>query len=148
MVPLCRGSNRTMTQVHRLVLEAFRGPCPPGMEACHGNGDRGDPRLSNLRWDTHRANMADQCAHGTRMLGERHPLARLTDQEVAEIRARYAEGLSGNRPRVTHQELADRYGRPHVTVIIGGKARAVSRQPGPRRPPGLTCRAPAARARG
>jgi len=52
VVPLCWGSKRTMTQVHRVVLEAFGGPCPPGMVACHGNGSRGDPRLSNLRWGT------------------------------------------------------------------------------------------------
>jgi len=127
VVPVCRGSRRTMTQVHRLVLEAFRGPCPPGMVACHGNGDRADPRLTNLRWDTPRANMADQYIHGTRVLGERHPQAKLTDQEVAEIRTRYADGLSGTRPRVTHQQLADLYdvSPSCVTTIIGGKARAI-----------------------
>lgn len=27
-------------QVHRLVLEAFVGPCPPGMECRHLDGDR------------------------------------------------------------------------------------------------------------
>lgn len=52
--------------VHKLVLEAFVGPRPPGMEACHNNGDGCDNRLSNLRWDTHRANMADQFEHGTK----------------------------------------------------------------------------------
>src|SRR5260221_10985959 len=38
--------------VHILVLEAFAGPKPPGMEACHGNGDRSCNDLSNLRWGT------------------------------------------------------------------------------------------------
>lgn len=127
VVPLCRGSRRTMTQVHRLVLEAFLGPCPPGMVACHGNGNRGDPRLSNLRWDTPRAIMADQYIHGTRVLGEQHPQAKITDQQVSEIRTRYADGLSGARPRVTHQQLADLYGLSpsYVTTIIGRKAQAV-----------------------
>lgn len=51
--------------VHRLVLEAFVGPRPAGMEACHGDGDPGNNRLSNLRWDTHESNMDDQRRHGT-----------------------------------------------------------------------------------
>lgn len=52
-------------KIHRLVLEAFVGPCPSGMEACHDNGIRDDNRPSNLRWDTPRANAADRIAHGT-----------------------------------------------------------------------------------
>src|SRR5215471_1608313 len=38
--------------VHRLILEAFVGPCPKGMEARHLNGDRQDNRLVNLAWGT------------------------------------------------------------------------------------------------
>ena len=52
-------------KIHRLVLEAFVGPCPPGMESCHRNGVRDDNRVSNLRWDTPLANAADRIAHGT-----------------------------------------------------------------------------------
>lgn len=51
--------------VHRLVLEAFVGPCPPGMETCHGNGNRLDNRLNNLRWDTSSNNERDKLQHGT-----------------------------------------------------------------------------------
>ncbi|WP_408930790.1 NUMOD4 motif-containing HNH endonuclease [Corynebacterium axilliensis] len=52
-------------KVHRLVLLAFVGTCPKGQEACHNNGDRGDARLENLRWDTHSNNMLDRRGHGT-----------------------------------------------------------------------------------
>jgi hypothetical protein len=51
--------------VHRLVLEAFVGPCPDGLECCHGVGGPSDNRLSNLRWDTRSENMYDRCRHGT-----------------------------------------------------------------------------------
>lgn len=51
--------------VHRLVLEAFVGPCPFGMEGCHGDGDPFNNKLDNLRWDTHQANMHDGIRHGT-----------------------------------------------------------------------------------
>lgn len=45
--------------VHQLVLEAFVGPRPEGHEACHVNGERGDNRLTNLRWDTISENRLD-----------------------------------------------------------------------------------------
>lgn len=48
--------------VHRLVLEAFVGPCPAGMECCHGDSDRSNNALSNLRWDTHQANCLERSA--------------------------------------------------------------------------------------
>ena len=49
--------------VHRLVLEAFVGPCPEGMEACHRNDDPTDNRLSNLRWDNHQSNIDERESH-------------------------------------------------------------------------------------
>lgn len=33
--------------VHRLVLEAFVGPCPDGLEACHGPNGQDDNSLAN-----------------------------------------------------------------------------------------------------
>ena len=50
--------------VHRLVLIAFRGEPPVGMEGCHNNGDPADNRLENLRWDSHSGNMLDVIKHG------------------------------------------------------------------------------------
>lgn len=58
-----RKSIRTRSKhvfVHRLVLEAFVGPCPPGMESLHGNDISADNRIENLRWDTRLNNKADQ----------------------------------------------------------------------------------------
>jgi hypothetical protein len=51
--------------IYRLALEAFIGPCPPGMEGCHNNGDAADDRLENLRWDTKSSNARDSVWHGT-----------------------------------------------------------------------------------
>jgi hypothetical protein len=50
--------------VHHLVLEAFVGPCPPGLEACHDNDVADDNRLENLRWDTRSANERDKVHNG------------------------------------------------------------------------------------
>lgn len=51
-------------KVHHLVLEAFIGPRPPGMECCHANDMPADNQLENLRWDTPAANIADRVANG------------------------------------------------------------------------------------
>jgi hypothetical protein len=64
-VTLSREGRHCVRYVHRLVIESFFGPCPPGREACHNNGDHTDNRLSNLRWDTHANNVLDQFRHGT-----------------------------------------------------------------------------------
>lgn len=79
--------------VHRLVLELFVGPCPEGMQGCHfPDPDKNNNHLTNLRWDTSKANNADRFVHGTDPTGERNPRARLTERDVVEIRRRYAVG--------------------------------------------------------
>lgn len=58
------GKGREMS-VHRLVLLAFIGPCPKGMEACHWNDIPDDNRLQNLRWDDRSANLHDSVRNGS-----------------------------------------------------------------------------------
>jgi hypothetical protein len=46
--------------LHRLVLQAFVGPCPEGMEACHApDPNKLNCRIENLRWATRAENLAD-----------------------------------------------------------------------------------------
>lgn len=99
--------------VHRLLLEAFVGPCPPGMQACHRNGDPADNRLDNLRWGTPASNMADQKIHGTALLGSRNHKAKLIEDEVRAIRR-----LSGLGH--TKADIAGRFGvsRQIISRII------------------------------
>lgn len=54
--------------VHQLVMLAFVGPCPEGMEICHNDGNPINNHLGNLRYDTHKANIQDAVRHG-RMVG-------------------------------------------------------------------------------
>jgi hypothetical protein len=59
-VRLSKNSKVWPYRVHRLVLDAFVGPCPDGKECCHLNDIGTDNRLENLRWDVHKANARDQ----------------------------------------------------------------------------------------
>ena len=51
--------------VHHLVLEAFVGPCPPGMEARHADDDPSNNNLSNLSWGTRGENSGDSIRNET-----------------------------------------------------------------------------------
>jgi hypothetical protein len=51
-------------RVHILVMLAFVGPCPDGLEVCHNDGDHRNVALLNLRYDTRKANVADLVRHG------------------------------------------------------------------------------------
>lgn len=54
--------------------------------------------------DTGEGNQADRIEHGTDMRGEKHPLAKLTDEDVHAIRSRYAAG------GITYKILGAQYG--------------------------------------
>ena len=51
--------------VHQLVLKAFIGPRPVGMQGCHENGIPTDNCATNLRWGTLQHNNLNKRDHGT-----------------------------------------------------------------------------------
>ena len=85
------GDGRANTvYVHHLVMFAFIGPRPVGMECCHYDGDPTNNRLENLRWDTPAGNAADKKRHGTArgptgLCGAEAGSAKLTDAQIVEI---------------------------------------------------------------
>jgi len=64
-VQLSRTGHHRYVYVHTLVLEAFVGARPTGMECCHNDGNGDNNALQNLRWDTHSSNEYDRARHGT-----------------------------------------------------------------------------------
>lgn len=72
--------------VHTLVLEAFVGLRPEGMEACHNNATRSDNKATNLRWDTQLHNIKDRDARGATYRGTRHHFSKLDPDDVRKIR--------------------------------------------------------------
>ena len=93
-INLYRNRKHKTKRVHCLVLEAFIGPRPPNKVACHGDGDKNNNRLSNLRWDTRAANEQDKMAHGRSTIGERNGMSKLTSEQVLDIRRLDAMGES------------------------------------------------------
>lgn len=116
MVFLRLPSGRKTRTVHRLVLSAFVGPRPRGLETRHLNGRRTDDRLENLKYGTHAENVADSKRHGTYVppIGEKHGSAKLTEEVVKRIRAECAAGAR-------QKDQAVRYGvhRSLICLIVG-----------------------------
>jgi hypothetical protein len=122
LVTLCTGRARRNFFIHRLVLLAFVGPCPPGIQCRHLNGSPADNRVENLAWGTAKEDADDKRRHGTLTVGarngsrrhpdrlargdrhgsrthpenvlrgEQHPQARLTAGQVRNLRRLYATG--------------------------------------------------------
>lgn len=63
-VMLYKDNKGSQRHVHRLVLESFVGPCPPGSVACHWDDDRLNNTLSNLRWGSRSDNAYDKVRNG------------------------------------------------------------------------------------
>ncbi|RFA24438.1 hypothetical protein CAI21_21690 [Alkalilimnicola ehrlichii] len=84
-VRLRRNGRTEDAPIHVLVLESFVGPRPPGMHACHNDGDADNNALDNLRWDTPSSNQRDKVRHQTIARGEANGWAKLTETQVREI---------------------------------------------------------------
>lgn len=96
--------------IHRLVLEAFVGPCPAGMEGRHLDGNKHNARLSNLEWSTHVDNEADKVRHGTLQAGDRQVMSVLREADVKDILALYDTG------KHTQVAIATKYGVSSSTI--------------------------------
>lgn len=82
------GPERKQKRLHVLVLEAFVGPRPTGLQGCHGDNNKDNNRLDNLRWDTPKGNTADRQSYK----GSKNPNAKLILSDVLEIRRRRLAG--------------------------------------------------------
>lgn len=116
-VSLWRRNRGKTWPVHKLVALAFLEPRPtPWHQLAHDDGDETNPHWRNLRWDWREGNEADKVRHGTSNQGERNGAARLSANDVQEIRRRY---LAGEK----QSQIAAIYGvsSSRISTICTGK---------------------------
>lgn len=92
-VTLFKKGVRSYHMVHKLVLEAFVGPKPDGMEACHfPDRNPANNNLENLRWGSKKDNADDREQHGKTLRGEKANGAKATKLQVIKIRKMFKTG--------------------------------------------------------
>lgn len=86
VVNLTRSGLRKQVFLHKMVLEAFLGPRPEGMQGCHNDGNPLNCIFENLRWDTPSGNHKDKRLHGTWQVGEKANNSKFTSDVIFDIR--------------------------------------------------------------
>ncbi len=113
----CSGSRATQKRrrVHIIVCTVFHGHRPfLGAVAAHRDGDKSNNSAANLRWTTHAENNGpDKDLQGRTARGGRNASAKLTEDDVRELRRDWSEGVWA-----TKKEAAAYFG---VTDVLIGK---------------------------
>ncbi len=107
-----RTPRKIYTRMHQLVAKAFV-PNPLELkEVNHDDEDKGNNFASNLKWVTRRENCLHSRLRPPTMKGEKHGMAKITDDDVLTIRQRYRRGSPDNNLTV----IANEYGISVSTV--------------------------------
>lgn len=115
VVYLTHKSEKKTVFVHKLVMQAFVGAPPAGMEVCHNDGDEGNNVLTNLRYDTKSENQIDIYRYGSKSSA-----GKLTPEQVLEIRELLASG------EYYQKEIAQMYEVAQQTISEINTGRAFS----------------------
>jgi hypothetical protein len=112
---MIRNGRRGMALAHRVAWALAHGPVPEGRHVLHHCDNPGCVNPAHLYIGTNADNVRDKVARGRssfpqlRKRGELHPLAKLTAEDVAEIRA-------APRTRGTGLALSRRFGVSPPTI--------------------------------
>lgn len=128
-VNLHRDGGQTTLYVHRLVAEAFIGPCPPDAEVNHRDGSKANNVASNLEYLTHAEN--GQHARDTGLAnparGKSNARTKLSEADVRRLRR------NALAPRSKVRQLAESMGvteRQAVRVMKGERWQHLAYLPG------------------
>jgi hypothetical protein len=116
-VRLSRKGVARNAKIYRLVAQAFIGEIPLGYDVDHIDNNRKNDEVSNLRIVTRRQNVSHCVGQKRHAYGEKSGHAKLSEEQVKEIRQQYRNGNG------THRSLARKYGVHYTAIrlIVCGK---------------------------
>jgi len=79
---------------HRASYEAFVGPIPKGMNVCHSCDNVYCVNPAHLFLGTQKQNLQDMASKGRSTRGQRNPMAKLTEEEVKDIKYFLSIGIN------------------------------------------------------
>lgn len=82
---LSKNGKTKRVSVHKLVTDAFIGPCPDGLEVNHIDHDRANARADNLEYCTRQRNIAYAVEQGRFRAGDRASLNSVIVKEIKEL---------------------------------------------------------------
>jgi len=94
LLTLAKNNKDKSYHIHKLVTEAFYGPCPEGLVVRHIDGNPANNNLWNLAYGTPSQNNQDALKHGTIKVGEDAANAKLTEEQAMTIKALCYFGVS------------------------------------------------------
>jgi len=117
-VSLCLNGVITGETIHKIVCLAFLGPRPENHDINHKNGIRHDNRIENLEYCSRLENILHARDSLGRYIGEKHAQAKLTNEDVLEIKRLCRSGFN-------HSQVARFCGvtPTHISCIVRNKAR-------------------------
>lgn len=120
-VVLAREGRQISRSIHSLVVDAFIGPVPSGCNINHKSGIKTDNCLSNLEVVTYSENMSHAYRAGLAPRGERSGVAKLSDEQVRQIRDLARAGMK-------QVHIAKKFDISQMTIsdIVNGRSRKMS----------------------
>ena len=108
-VALYRENRGKFVTIHSLVLLAFVGPRPKGLQGCHLDGNNIHNYLSNLAYGTPSENELQKQSHGNGIRGSKNPKSKLSQDQVSEIRSlcSVAQGVRGYCVKIARRFAVD-----------------------------------------
>lgn len=107
------------TKAHRYSWVIHHGPIPNGLQVLHKCDNRVCVNPDHLFLGTTQDNMLDRDRKNRQVQGERHPSAKLTAQQVIEIRRRFKNGCKKNGTRPLAREFG--LSKSTMTAVVRGQ---------------------------
>jgi hypothetical protein len=85
-ITLWKGGKYKHFRIHALMVRVFEDNWDYSLVAAHMDGNKDNNNLQNIKLITQQENIMHKKEHGTLLIREKHPMAKLTEKDVKKIK--------------------------------------------------------------